>query len=129
MPIVTAAKLLSLEVLISGTFALSLLVFPGISIRLLGWPQAGSMFWPRMLGAALAGVTLATFTTLSGWTGDGLAAGFGLAGHISVNFTMAFVLASMLMLSPEHPTRRGAMFSWALSVGLVVLALVEVAYL
>jgi branched-subunit amino acid permease len=127
--IVTPAKLLSLEVLISGTFALMLLVVPGISIRILGWPQAGSTFWPRMLGAALAGVTLATITTLAEWTRDGLGAGFGLAGHIAVNFTMAFVMSSMLMLGPDHPTRRGAILTWCLVISLVLLALVEVAYL
>jgi hypothetical protein len=126
---VTPAKLLSLEVLISGTFAVMLLAFPGISIRILGWPQAGSTFWPRMLGAALAGVTLATIITLADWTRDGLGAGFGLAGHIAVNFTMAFVMISMLVLGPDHPTQRGAVFTWALSIGLVLLALVEVAYL
>lgn len=125
----TQAKLLSLEVLISGSFALMLLAFPGISIRLLGWPQAGSSFWPRMLGGALAGVTLATIATLADWTRDGLGAGFGLAGHITVNLTMAFVLISMLVLGPDHPTHRGAMFTWVLSIGLVLLALVEVAYL
>jgi branched-subunit amino acid permease len=127
--IVTAAKLLSLEVLISGTIALMLLVVPGLSIRILGWPQAGSTFWPRMLGAALAGVTLATITTLAEWTRDGLGGGFGLAGHITLNFTMAFVMASMLMLGPDHPTRRGAIFTWGLVVVLVLLALIEVAYL
>jgi hypothetical protein len=127
--IVTPEKLLSLEVLISGVFAVMLLAFPGFSVRLLGWPQAGSTFWPRMLGAALAGVTLATVITLAGWTRDGLGAGFGLAGHIAVNFTMAFVMASMLMLGPEHPTKRGALFTWVLSIALVLLALVEVAYL
>jgi branched-subunit amino acid permease len=126
---VTSAKLLSFEVLISGSFALMLLAFPGISIRLLGWPQAGSTFWPRMLGAALAGVTLATITTLAEWTRDGLGAGFGLAGHIAVNLTMAFVLVSMLVLGPDHPTHRGALFTWALAIGLVLLALIEVAYL
>jgi branched-subunit amino acid permease len=126
---VTPAKLLSLELLISGTFAFMLLVFPGLSIRILGWPQAGSTFWPRMLGAALAGVTLATITTLAEWTRDGLGAGFGLAGHIAINFTMAFVMGSMLMLGPDHPTRRGAALTWGLVIGLVLLALIEVAYL
>ncbi len=125
----TPAKLLSLEVLISSTFALMLLVVPGISIRILGWPQADSTFWPRMLGAALAGVALATITTLAEWTRDGLGAGFGLAGHIAVNVTMGFVLVSMLVLGPDHPTRRGAALTWALAIGLVLLALVEVAYL
>ncbi len=126
---VTQAKLLTLEVLVTGGFALLLLAFPAISVRLLGWPQAGSSFWPRTLGGALLGVALATITTLSDWTRDGLGAGFGLAGHIAVNLTMAFVLISMLMLGPDHPTHRGAFFTWILSIGLVVLALVEVAYL
>jgi hypothetical protein len=126
---VTQAKLLSLEILITGGFAFLLLAFPNISVRMFGWPQAGSSFWPRTLGGALAGVTLATIATLADWTRDSLGAGFGLAGHISVNLTMAFVLMSMLVLGPEHPTQRGAIFTWILSVGLVLLALVEVAYL
>lgn len=125
----TQAKLLMLEVLISGTFSVLLLAFPGISIRVLGWPQAGSSFWPRTVGASLAGVTLATITTLADWTRDGLGSGFGLAGHITVNLTIAFVMISMLMLGPDHPTQRGALFTWVLSIGLVLLALVEVAYL
>ena len=122
-------KLLSLQLLINGGFAFLLLVVPGVSIRILGWPQAGSSFWPRTLGGALAGVALATMATLADWTRDGLGAGFGLAGHIIVNLTMAFVLISMLVLGPDHPTHRGSIFTWILSIGLIVLALVEVAYL
>jgi len=127
--LVTQIKLLTLEVLITGGFALLLLAFPSISVRVLGWPQAGSTFWPRTLGGALLGVTLATITTLADWTRDAYGAGFGLAGHITVNLTMAFVLISMLVLGPDHPTHRGAIFTWMLSIGLIVLALVEVAYL
>ena len=126
---VTQSKLLQLELLINGGFAFILLVFPQLSVRVLGWPQAGSTFWPRTLGGALAGVAVATLATLSGWTRDGLGSGFGLVGHIAVNMTMAFVLISMLVLGPDHPTHRGSLFTWILSVGLVVLALVEVAYL
>jgi hypothetical protein len=127
--LVTPFKLLSLQLLISGGFAFLLMVFPILTIRILGWPQAESTFWPRTLGGVLAGLTLATLATVSEWTRDGLGAGFGLAGHIAVNMTIAFVLISMLMLGPYHPTRRGKIFAWLLSVGLVLLALIEVAYL
>ena len=125
----TQSKLLQLELLINGGFALILLIFPQLSVRLLGWPQAGSTFWPRTLGGALAGVAIATLTTLAGWTRDGLGSGFGLVGHIAVNMTMAFVLISMLVMGPDHPTHRGSLFTWMISIGLVLLALVEIAYL
>lgn len=123
------AKLLSFELLIHAGFAMLLLVFPQTTVRVFGWPQAGSAFWPRMLGSVLAGGAIATLLTLRDWTRDGVGAGFGLAGHISVNMTVAFVLVSMLMLGPDHPTRRGWAFSWLLSIGLVLLSLIEIAYL
>ena len=125
----TPSKLLNLEILIDAGFALLLLAVPNMTVRILGWPQAGSTFWPRMVGALLAGATLATIATVADWTRDGTGAGFGLTGHVAVNMTVAFVLISMLMLGPEHPTHRGSLFTWALGIGLVVLSLVEIAYL
>lgn len=124
----TATKLLSFEVLFHANLALMLLTTPNLVIRIIGWPPSTSTFWPRLLGGVLAGIALATLTTLMGWTKDGSSAGIGLAAEIVINLTMAFVLFSMLFLGPDAPTYRGKIFSAVLAAFLLLLALVEIAY-
>lgn len=126
---VTADKLLMLELLFHGQLALMLLGMPQFVIKVIGWPPVETTFWPRLVGAILAGIALATLTTLAGWTKDGAGSGIGLAAEIVINLTVAFVLFSILALGPVHPTKRGAMFTGILATALIVLALVEVAYL
>lgn len=124
----TATKLLTIELLFHAQLALLLLTMPKFVIRVIGWPVSESTFWPRLLGAVLAGIALATLTTLAGWTKDGAQAGIGLAAEIVINLTVAFALFSMLFVGPGHPTKRGAIFTGILAAFLLLLALVEVAY-
>lgn len=127
-PRVTADKLLTIELLFHAQLALLLLTMPQFVIKVIGWPPVETTFWPRLVGAILAGIALATLTTLVGWTKDGAGSGIGLAAEIVINLTVAFVLFSILSLGPAHPTKRGAIFTGFLATALVVLALVEVAY-
>ena len=124
----TPIKLLSIEVLFHAQLALLLLTMPRLLIQLLGWPPAPSTFWPRLLGGLLAAIALATLTSVMGWTKEGTGAGIGLAAEIVINLTMAFVLFSMLFLGPEMPTARGKLFAAVLASFLLLLALVEIAY-
>lgn len=125
---VTASNLLSLEVLIHAGLAVLLLATPGLLIRTLGWPPETTRFWPRLLGALLAAIALGLLTTQMGWSRDGTSAGIGLAGIIVINLTMAFTLFTMLFLGPHAPTRRGRIVVGALAGVLLLLALVEIAY-
>ena len=125
----TATKLLTFEFLFHGQLALLLLGMPQLAIRVIGWPPVATTFWPRLLGAVLLGLALAILPTLAGWSKDGAAAGIGLAAEIVINLTVGFVLLSMLFLGPAQPTQRGAIFSAAFGCSLVLLALIEVAYL
>ncbi len=124
----TASNLLSLEVLVHAGLALLLLAVPGLLIRTLGWPPEPMRFWPRLLGAMQAAIALGIVTTLMRWSHDGMSAGIGLAGAIVINLTMAFALFSMLFLGPYAPTRRGRFVIGVLAGILLLLALVEIAY-
>ena len=125
----TPFKFLSLELLLDGGAALLLLLVPKLVVRILGWPPVEMTFWPRLLGAVLAGLALATAVTLAEWPRPGLGSGFGLAGHITVNLTVAFALSAMLYIGREMPTHRGWLFTALLAAGLGLLALVEIAFL
>lgn len=125
----TATKLLTFEVLFHANLALMLLTTPKLVISIIGWPPSESTFWPRLLGGVLGAIALATLATLMGWTKDGTSAGIGLAAEIVINLTMAFVLFTMLFLGPDSPTVRGRIFTGVLAGGLLLLALIEIAYL
>ena len=109
--------------------ALLLLTMPALTIRILGWPPAENLYWPRLLGGVLGAIALATLTTLMGWSKDGHSAGIGLTGKVVLHMTMAFVLFSILFLGPEFPTYRGKVFCALLAGFLVLISLVEIAYL
>ena len=125
----TVTKLLTFEVMFHAEMALLLLTIPKLTIKIIGWPPSETTFYPRLLGGVLGAIALATLTTLMGWTKDGESAGIGLVGKIVIHMTMAFVLFSMLFLGPHPPTYRGKVFSGVLAGFLVLLALVEIAYI
>lgn len=122
-------KLLTLELLISGGAGAVLLLIPGIAGRLLGWGVPGSLVWPRLAGALLAGLAVATGAQLAGWSKTGAEAGLGLAGHVAINFVLSFVLLSIAVVGAPMPTRRGRWSAALLALGLIVLGLVEIAHL
>ncbi len=124
-----AIKLLTFEVFLHIELALMLLATPRLTIRIVGWDQPESTFWPRLLGGVIAAVALGILTTVMGWVKDGESAGIGLAGVIVLHLTMAFVIFSMLFLGPHLPTQRGKILAGVLAGFLLVLGLVEVAYL
>mgnify|MGYP003498386214 CR=1 FL=1 len=121
-------KLLWLEAGICAGLAFLLLIFPHIFSRLLGWPAA-SGYWPRLLGALLAGVAIATGADQLGWTQPGSRGGVGLAGYIAINIALVFVLVSLLVVGEGLPTRRGRFFGWMSVIGFTLLALVEIGHL
>jgi peptidoglycan/LPS O-acetylase OafA/YrhL len=117
-------SLLWIHVLLDGTLAQLFLLTPRLSLRILGLPASPTQFWPRIAGALLAGLALANLAGLLGWTKTGI----GLAGHIAVSLSVAFVLLTMLMTGTEIPTKRGRAILWTMAIGLILLSLVEVAY-
>ena len=94
-------KLLTFEVFLHIELALMLLASPRLTIRVVGWDQPISTFWPRLLGGVIFSVALGILTTVMGWVKDGETAGIGLAGVIVLHLTMAFVIFSMLFLGPR----------------------------
>lgn len=122
-------KLLTFEVVLSGGAALGLLLFPNAVTRLFGWTPSPASLWPRIAGATLAGLAVATTATLAGWSRTALEGGLGLAGHASINFVIGFVLLSMAVVGPDMPTRRGRWVAVVLAMTLIVLALIEIAHL
>ena len=125
----TTSKLLVFEVMLHIELALMLLATPRLTIKIVGWDQPPSTFWPRLLGGVMGAIALGILATVMGWVKDGESAGIGLAGVIVLHLTMAFVIFSMLFLGPHLPTPRGKILAGVLAGFLLLLALVEVAYL
>ncbi len=92
---------------------------------MLGIPADAVGIWPRYVGALVAGLSIATWIELAGWTDKGL----GLAGHAAINLTMAFVLVSHLAIGPELPTVRAKLLLWFAGLMLAGLGLVEIGFL
>jgi ABC-type uncharacterized transport system permease subunit len=119
-----AMDLLWLELVLKGVMGCVLLVFPRTFARILGLPPVGETFWPRLLGAMLIGLALATL-----FEGQ-LAAknGLGLAGHVAVNLVMALALIAFIILGRAGPSWRGRVAVGLAAAALSVLALVELAW-
>ena len=117
-------QLVWLELALKFACGLVLLSVPLTVIKILGLPKSETAFWPRLLGALLIGLAIATYMDASARLGHGL----GLAGSMVLNFSASFALFCMLVLG-ESATRRGRALLWALACGLLVLALVEIAYI
>jgi hypothetical protein len=117
-------QLLWIETLTKLTSGLVLLLIPSTASYLFGLVRSSSRFWPRMLGALLVGMAAATFLEL--WKhGVG---GLGLAGCICINLAGAAVLMALVVLDQAAPTRRGR-YVVILAAGLLVLlSLVELAF-
>ncbi|MEZ5818247.1 MAG: hypothetical protein R3D44_14295 [Hyphomicrobiaceae bacterium] len=116
--------LLLIEMGLKGLSGIIVLCFPRTLSRLLGLPSVVETFWPRLVGALLAGLAAATF--LEGR----LAAknGLGLAGHVAINLAIAMTLVALLIMGRAGATRRGRAFVVLAAGALSVLALVELAW-
>jgi hypothetical protein len=117
-------QLLWIEVVAEASFGLLLLALPGLLIKILGLPEAGTSFWPRLLGGLLAGAAAATLLGLAGWSKTGL----GLGGHVAINVILSLTMLSTLMLGPGPSTRRGRVGLWVVALALLALAFVEIAH-
>ncbi|HRK18056.1 MAG TPA: hypothetical protein PK970_03800 [Hyphomicrobiaceae bacterium] len=122
-------KLLTLELLVSGGAGLVLLLVPGLASRVLGWGVPSSLVWPRLTGAILMGLAVATAAHLAGWSKTGLEGGLGLAGHVAINFVVSFVLLSIAIVGAPMPTRRGRWMAALIALCLIVLGLAQIAHL
>lgn len=114
-------QLLWIETLVTLISGLALIAVPGVVARALGLPRDASGFWPRLVGATLVGLALAF--ALEGWIGN--VHGLGLAGAMAINFAVAIVIASLLILGKAAATRRGRIVLWMAASLLVLLALLE----
>lgn len=118
-------QLLFAETILKGSAGLLLILIPGLTIKALGLPQAASRFWPRMLGALLIGLALASLAEGSLQAKSGL----GLAGSIIINLSGIAVLGALLILGrTSATTRRGRLVLWSLVLALIFLTLLEFAY-
>lgn len=117
-------QLLWIDAASKAAIGLVLALFPGITARLFGLPPAGESFWPRMLGATLLGLAIATVLEAYLTSRNGL----GLAGLVAINLTGAMGLVSLLIMGRAGTARRGRALLWLLAAGHAVLALVELAW-
>jgi hypothetical protein len=113
-------QLLWVEMLFKLAAGLVLLIAPITTAAVLGWPRPGSPFWPRLLGAILIGVGLA-----SALEGRGVR-GLALGGSVGINLAAAaFLLVAVLLRPPS--ARRGRLLSWLIVAALCLLSLIEIA--
>ena len=117
-------QFLWLETLLKLAGGLVLLIAPLTVIRVLGLPGTGSRFWPRLLGALLVGLAIATF--IEGWLPG--SRGMSLAGCIAINLVSAGTIAANLILGTPRLLGRGRFLLWFVVAILVSMSLVEVAY-
>jgi hypothetical protein len=121
---ISVLQLLWIETVLKLAGGLVLSLAPSVVIKALGLPPAGSLFWPRMLGALLLGLSAATFIE-GAWP---QVRALGLAGCIVINLIAAAMLSVLATLGAGAPTRRGTAILWALVVVLVILSLFEIAH-
>lgn len=115
-------QLLWIEACLKLGSGLALVVVPRTLARLLGLPSADQPFWPRLLGALLIGLGIASLLEVR------MQGGLGLAGSVAVNLAGAAMIATLLTLGRAGKTLRGRFLLWLATAALVVLGLVEIAY-
>lgn len=123
---VTAAFLLKLQLAIYAALAFLLLATPSIAVRVLGLPAAAPAFWARLSGGFFLAIGIAAIASDQGWTKAGT--GLGIGGFIAINLTLAFVLASLLAVGAQVPTRRGRAVLWLLVIVMAALGFTQIAF-
>ncbi|HEU0157691.1 MAG TPA: hypothetical protein VFR00_00185 [Hyphomicrobiaceae bacterium] len=115
-------QLLWVEMLCKLAAGCALLMAPTTTAAVMGWPRPGAAFWPRLLGALLIGIGLASALDARAAGGRGL----GLGGSVSINLAVATFLLVSVMLRPPA-ARRGRLLSWLIVGCLFLLSLIEIA--
>jgi hypothetical protein len=115
-------QLLWIEACLKLGTGLALVATPRTLARLLGLPSADQPFWPRLLGALLIGLGIASLLEVR------MQGGLGLAGSVAVNLAGAAMIATLLSLGRAGKTMRGRFLLWLAAAALVILGLVEIAY-
>lgn len=105
--------------LISGAL---LLTFPTPLLILLGLPRAKPAFYVRCLGALLVGVGLSL--VVEGSDGKGL----NLGGAAVINVTGGLALLGLLTFARPEMTLRGRFVLWGVTILLLLLSAVQLAY-
>lgn len=107
-----------IEIILKAAPGLTLLAAPRTAALLLGLPAADEPFWPRLCGALLAGLAIATAIESRWLPGTSI----GLAGHAAINLAVAAVLGGLLILGRAGTTKRGRLL---LAIAAAVLGLLE----
>ena len=115
-------QLLWIEACLKLGTGFALVVVPRTLARLLGLPSADQGFWPRLLGALLIGLGIASLLEVR------MQGGLGLAGSVAVNLAGSAMIAALLILGRAGKTMRGRFLLWLAAAALVILGLVEIAY-
>jgi hypothetical protein len=115
-------QLIWVETLLKGAVGLVLLIAPTLTAAVLGLPRSGPAFWPRLLGAVLIGIAIASALEARAPATRGLA----LGGSVAINLAAGAFLGSLAILYPLA-TRRGRAVLWLLVAGLLLLSLIEMA--
>lgn len=117
-------QLMWIETLFKLSGGLVLLLTPILAVRLLGLPPPDNALWPRLTGALLLGMGIAT--ALEGRFS--YEKGLGLGGVLLINLVAVFVLGAMLVLGKAAQTRRGRWVLWSVVWLLLLLSLFEIAH-
>ena len=118
-------QLLWIDALFRLTLGGLLLFFPATTIAALGLPKAGGAFWPRMLAMLLLG--LAGASVLQGFVPA--AQGLGLGGAFVLNVATALAVLTALAVGRLEIPGRGRLTLWVSFLLLVLLSLVELAWI
>ena len=116
------SQILFLEVLIKLASGVPLFLAPLSTIKLCGLYCPPTGFWPRLVGALLLGLAVATFIEIRLPQSKGL----GLHGLIAINLIAAGSIAAHLIMHSGAPAGRGRLMLWLATALLFTLALAEI---
>lgn len=120
----SARRLLLLDSAANYLLGLPLLAAPGRTAGLLGLPDAGGGFYPRVLGGVLTGIATALALERSRRERD--PAGLGTSGAIAVNALGGGAVAASLAAGEAVGTpRRGRALLALIAAGVVAIGAVE----
>lgn len=111
-----------IEIAMKLASGLLLIAAPRSLARVLGLAPASEPFWPRLLGATLIGLSLASLLEAQYLPGKSL----GLLGSTTINLSVAVGLGALLILGRAAPSKRGRSILWLITACLTILGLVEI---